>query len=272
MQTSEQPRLDQNGYSTIVLPRDLKRRIDHLDSFWKEFCKQSSEEKSKFSFNSDGGYEYKNKEALDFKENFHVSMSYRINDMELTQVDRFFLQAAYDVLNEVAPLVHHIAGLISKESDCNFLSILGNRTLWSLRCLHYMPSDREVIAYPHVDKGPFTLHLRESVGGLEYFWKGKWHSLDFSNGETGYFPGLLGQYHSECLINGLSHRVVSTPESRKNGRFSLVLFLDTANPIQYNKAKFGPSQTCFEPGENYEMEFEQFKQYFVSTDDREVNL
>lgn len=272
METQTRPQLASTGYATVALPKNLKKRLDSLDHFWKEFCQQDAHQKSKFIFTSDGGYEYKNEDQLDFKENFHVSLSLQLKNETLTKTDRYFLTSAFDVLNEVAPLVHYIAELISKESNSNFLSLLGDQKLWSLRCLHYMPSGKEVIAYPHVDKGPFTLHLRESVGGLEYFWQGTWRSLDFSHGETGYFPGLLGQYHSDCLIKGLSHRVVSTPDSRRHGRYSIVLFLDTAHPIQYNKAKFGPSQTCFTPGQNYDMALDEFKQYFVKTNDREANL
>jgi hypothetical protein len=88
--------------------------------------------------------------------------------------------------------------------------------------------------------------------------------MSFDHHKMVFFMGLLGQLYSKCLLKGLAHRVINSQESRKNGRYSIVLFNDYTNAsLTYNKKEFGPTQKLFQPGENYELSYKQFLKYFT---------
>ncbi len=258
-------KLFQNGFETVPYSKKLLNVVTDARETWIPFYEQDLSIKTQFPFKDGTGYEYSGEDRRDFKELFHVSLGY-VPGL-LNPVCKRFIDSSKEVISESVETVKEIAATISEQTGFNFVKLLGDPFLWRQRFLHYPPTKRKIVGVEHIDKGGFTLHLNESGGGLQYFWKNKWSDMKFTHKQAAYFPGALGQYHSKCQIKALSHRVVSTRESREIGRTSSVLFIDCNDKMKYNKTKFSSTQAAFKPGQNYYLSSQEFSSYFI---DREV--
>lgn len=119
-----------------------------------------------------------------------------------------------------------------------------------------------MLANPHCDRGGFTFHLYESHTGGEYLARdGKWMPWPISTSSTMIFPSMMLQHRSRGLLKALWHRVLSTPETKTNGRFALIGFIDFEHSYMYDyKAK---RLQDFPPGFNYDLPFPEFAKMFT---------
>ena len=267
--------LANEGYGILSTSYAVKDATRMLSDAWPCFYRGGPlEHKKEFLFGATGGYEFKDETYPDHKENFHFSLGFQHSVEKLTEADRFFLKAAENMIRVVKPFVLEIIKKLSDETGADFFTLLENIENWQLRCLHYFPTDREFLAIAHPDKGPLTIHLEETCPGLEIFWNGQWHAIEPPKEYPSvlYYPGLRGQLHSKSIIKGLTHRVVSTPESRKYGRSSIVLFCDPSDKLRYNKSQFHSTPESFSPGANYTMLHAKLNEYFIETADATVGL
>lgn len=253
------------GYETLPYDPDTQQLVKNLAQAWKSFLDQPLEEKMKLAYSNNTGYENKGPEARDYKEDFHVTLQYPVSAIPgISSVSIEFLKAAHAVLCN-QNLVRSLAELLTESSDFDFVkAMIENSSSWIVRCLYYPPQEKEIIAAEHPDKGPATIHVYDSTPGLQGWINGKWEYMVFDHtSEAVGYPGLLGQFHSKCTVKALPHRVISTSTSRKEGRISIVIFVDFPGKVIYNKAKFGPTQDVFKEGSNTVMNFEEFSQYFL---------
>jgi len=259
-----------DGFAKVQYPASLRLAVSNFVKAWKGFVGQSLEHKMQISFLGNGGYENKDpkidSKLVDFKEDFHINRSYDFpTDFKQTAEDATFLAAGHTLFNEIRPVSHLIAEMLSEVTGVDFVKLaVEKEDGWVIRALWYPPQENNILAAYHPDKSGHTVHLFDSVPGFERFWEGEWKSMSFPETEAVFFPGMLGQYYSECKVKALAHRVVSSPESRSKGRVSIVLFTDYANGLmKYDKDKWGPTQQLLAPGQNYTMPFEEFNKYFT---------
>lgn len=248
------------GFSTIEYPERLKNLLFAVIEAWQKFCEQPTELKERIPFIKGKGYENKDKnrnpELLDHKEKFHITYGYELPlHLKPTSTEIHLLLVVNKFINEFMPLSEKVAEILQEVTGHGFTRHGNNKKNLTLRLLHYYPQDEPVLAHFHPDKGGHTFHLYDSVpGGLESFWNDEWKPMKFTESEMAIFPGLLGQQLSQCQLRALCHRVVSSEESKKYGRYSVVLFCDyPEHPYRYNKEQFGPTQEVFSPGGNYKM-------------------
>jgi isopenicillin N synthase-like dioxygenase len=268
MNNMQQIGLKEHGY--VFIPHQIdKEIIQRLISKWIEFYNQPLEHKKTFVFNEYGGYEYKGPESLDFKENFHFSLEYIKKDFRAYNgTDMNLFNIASGFLHENKVLVKEVVELFCKDSlsEEQIEEAVLNA---QLRFLHYPPRDfveGGILAIPHVDKG-ITIHFTEDAPGFQILWKEKWIDVRQMASHILVYPGLLGQYYSKCEFPALCHRVVNTNEASKNGRNSIVMFIDPGD-VTYNKKDYGKTQETFSKGENYNLTFDTFKDFFTTLENK----
>ncbi len=260
-----------NGYATVSYPTNVKIAVNKVNSAWKSFCAQSPAHKGLITFDHTGGYENKNKREdpnlRENKENFHITLKYTFPlSVNPSPEDIALLKAVHELLVIIEPWLKEIDRILSICSGVDFSMYNADNVGRVLRLIHCYAQDVEILAPDHPDKGGHTLHLNESTSGLQGYWGNRWNNIDFSPNETVFFPGLLGQHLSNCKLKALTHRVVSNEESRKNGRYSMVLFNDYPNyPFKYGVTGKGyiPTQEMFTPGSHYNMSFDEFNHFFT---------
>ena len=255
------------GYGSIFYSPLLKTTINDLMSKFILFCDQTSAHKQNMLFKNSVGYEYHNRnqntKSVDQKEAFYIKANYELPENFISsKTDREFVDACKKLLTEVLSLVKDSTATLSEIADTDLSQYFDNSAL-TLRAIHYYPDMSPEIAYHHVDRGGQTYQLYETTDGLEIFWNGKWNKPIFDQNKVIYFPGILAQLASEGGLKGLCHRVVSNNESIRNGRYSLVLFVDYFKfGYKYSMNKCGPIEKAFLPGQNYEIPFLELKNYF----------
>lgn len=259
--------LFKQGYFSVPVSDDLTKKIKNLSGLWDVFCLQKQERKESHIFTKTGGYEYKGPEQADHKENFHLTLEYELS-LFSTDTDFEFIDAGKKLITGLMPTVKNVADQISNTTGINLSDVVcSSQKNWIVRFLHYFPQNKPdgIIAAPHADKGTFTVHLTESSGGFQVLWGDRWRDVPGTEGYVHGYPGLLGQYLTECKTHALCHRVVQDEISKKNGRTSIVVFIDLGGKgeVYYDKATYGTSQSVFPAGQNYGMDFEQFKKYFL---------
>jgi isopenicillin N synthase-like dioxygenase len=266
---SIQNSLANQGYARTQYYPGVQFAVNDAISAWKDFCDQPVNHKGLIPFEDNGGYENKDKlqnpELMDHKEDFHVTRRYHFDStFKQTARDAHFMYAASMLFAAINQVLVDVSIALSTITNVDFKNLATSiQDGWTLRFLHYYPQDSQVLAHQHVDKGGHTLHLYDSTPGFERYWDGKWQSMSFPHDSMVFFPGMLGQYYSHSQLKALAHRVVSSPESKKFGRYSIVLFNDYAKAdMVYDKEKYGSTQKLFPPGQNYGMDFEHFKHYF----------
>jgi isopenicillin N synthase-like dioxygenase len=213
------------------------------------------EEKKKFRYDSGEGmgvgYELKETSGttLDLKEDLHFTAERRKwlwdEAAKFADPDVHNLITWLDELRErIAPMVIEFARAMGEVYDMpHFMEdVEANAPQWFIRLLHYFPGAElgEEIAKAHADKSGFTLHLYESHAGFEYLdYSRAWREVNFSPDTTVILPGMRGQHRSEGRLKATFHRVVATPETAREGRYSAVLFVHPANTPEYDKARAG---------------------------------
>jgi isopenicillin N synthase-like dioxygenase len=141
--------------------------------------------------------------------------------------------------------------------------VMDNKQNWKFRYLHYFPSESGApIAHPHADRGGFTLHLHESHPGAQYLdFRGKWRPLPVSKNETIIFPSIMLQQRSKSRLKALCHQVLATPEAAREGRYSMVAFVDFLSDVRFNDREYRMQD--LDPGFNYALSENEFSKYFV---------
>ena len=270
--------LKKDGFINISYPGNVRSAVEETANAWKDFCDLPIEAKQAFPYNEkiEGGYEFKGEVALgkDLKENFHITPK-SISELKIlggsNSVAQSLIDASEKLFSNLAPFTNDVLEKLEEESGVTGLTERTNRMKdsWVLRFLHYlpgMPAGHE-IASTHPDKGSITLHLYESADGLEYFWNDKWMSMPVGVDYTASIGGMGLQYATQCEVKATNHRVVATEETSKNGRYSMVMFLQIAEVPNYDKEKNGRLQDVLLSrglGFNYNMTFDEFKTLFKS--------
>lgn len=258
------------GFARAGYPSEFKKAAQNIALNWRSFYVQNPKHKNLIIFDETGGYEEKNKvidpQLLDYKEDFHVTLKYdfKTGSFNPSSADLLFLETSRNFLEYFEPQIRLIAKHLTELTYKNFSKYALNSDGWTLRFLHYYPQKGKNLAHYHLDKGGHTIHLYESCPGLECFWKGQWRPVSFSKDEMVFFPGIIGQHLSHGELKALSHRVVSSKESKAVGRVSIVLFNDYVDyPYVFNKELFGPTQKAFQPGQNYDMDHRDFSKFMT---------
>ncbi|MBM3261194.1 hypothetical protein FJY93_02130 [Candidatus Kaiserbacteria bacterium] len=265
-----------DGFVSVAYPTSLRSHVVHAMESWKTFCGLPAEEKAGLSGGDrieDFGYMLRQDTGphADQKELFHLVGKHlpklyaqAANVADTRAID--FIRAIDVLMKMSAPLirqfahsVEHAFGLEGFEQE-----VMSSQDSWTFRYLHYFGADaEEMLAHAHADRGGFTFHLYESAPGGEYLdFDYVWQPWEVGANKTIIFPGLGLQYRSACQLTALYHRIMSTPETRRNGRYAMVLFVDFESSHRFNKERW-PRIQDFDPGFNYDMSFEQFSRYFM---------
>lgn len=263
--TTKQHALLVHGYIQNQYPANLEKEVDVMLQLWKAFCDQNLEHKQQYVFTRPGGYEYKGPTEKDYKENVHISLNYdyQQGDVSASSVDIDFFKHGKKLINNHTHIVEEIIDTIDIHRTMREM-ILSSKDIWTLRLLHYPSrqySDEKFLAVAHPDKAGITIHLTETMEGLEVLWNASWKSVSKMAHHIIAYPGLTTQYHTKGTVKGLTHRVRMLPKIEHEGRYSIVLFIDFGN-IFYNKT-LGNTAEIFPNGENYNLTFEEFSKYFL---------
>ncbi len=270
--------LETKGFVAVPYPADLRRAVEAAVQSWKNFCALPPEIKRGLPYSdqlgSDGiGYELKDGVGpkADRKENFDITSSgqrwLEENSQNVgDQTALGFIRDAVSLVGLLKPLVVGFAREVEEQFDLpGFVEeVDSSEGAFFIRFIHYF-GDRvvgEEIASAHADQSGFTPHLFESASGLQCrTFDGEWIDMPVSSGETVIIPSMQLQLRSACRLKALCHRVVATPETVEAGRYSAVCFVQLKNTPKYDKERHGRLQEK-EPGFNYEMPIDQFKELF----------
>lgn len=264
----------ENGYFNFPIEPGLKSEIYMLREAWTLFRRQLLTLKTRHVFSDElGGYEFKDVDSPDYKENFHITLEYEI-PKNSTSTDGQLVTRGQNLIHNLEFLVYKIISTMDKAVGTNMAHIVsGSVHRWIIRLLYYPPieslTDNEkvvidtedhILADPHIDKA-ITIHLDEDAPGLQVLWGNEWKNIYSSDKKVHGYYGMLGQYYSECKFPALCHRVVSNAETRTVGRTSIIIFCHFGD-VRYNKKKYGRTHDVFPSGENYIMPYEVFVPYF----------
>lgn len=267
------------GYVNVPYPSGLRKEVLETVEAWKAFCALPHEIKQQISYSGDMnvsgvGYELKLVRGAtnDLKEDFHIRLSERnflVNEgLKIGEVATTFLEKAFNLNEHIVPVVESFAEAVEAEFYMPEFKadVQKKEQRMLIRFLHYF-GDRHVgdeMAVPHVDKGGFTLHLYESHPGLEYLThEHQWQPMIFTENETAVIPAMRTQYRTENRLKATYHRVVANKQTARDGRFSVVCFVDFDRTPYYDKARVGRLQD--QPlAFNYTMPFDAFKELFTA--------
>lgn len=237
---------------------------------WQEFCSQPMAVKRNHSFGFAGGYEYKDENNLDYKEDFHVSLRYLI-PANATDIDRKYINSGKELIHEALPFVKYAAQVASEVAQCDFVKdVVVNHEKWQLRDLHYFPrlarhleNDPILLAVSHVDKG-LTIHLMEDAEGFEVLsLQDEWEPVELEENSLLVYGGLDAQYYSQGRIIAKCHRVRATQKTEQLGRHASVVFAGFGT-MKYDKQTHGKTQIRFGKGENYRLSHAELSAMFIS--------
>lgn len=260
------------GYVPVGYPPTVRKQVLTAMGSWKNFCELSVNEKRMFSGGNrmeDKGYMFRNEigPRADHKELFHVSRR------ELSEFQRraalsgngnapLFIDAVDTLINGIDPLIRTFAQQVEKTYGLRGFAddVMNSKDNWIFRYLHYFGGD--TLAHPHADRGGFTLHLFESDEGGECLdFNHHWRAWPVNGERTIIFPGMGLQYRSESVLKALWHRVQPNEQTVYQGRYAMVAFIDFKRGYRYNDARMRVQD--FEPGFNYGLRHEEFKELFV---------
>lgn len=268
--------LKTNGFIILPYPEKLRTAINTLVPLWRDFCALPPTTKEGIPYsNSSAGIGYELKEGIgqraDKKENFDFTLAgqewlQRSTVVKENSTVANFVQQVILSVAEIKPLVilfaqqlestFHLKGLteeVEKGEDAFFV-----------RFIHYFGgrTAEEEIATAHADQSGFTLHLFESAPGFQCLSReGRWLDVPMPADGAVVISGMQMQLRSRGELKALSHRVVATPETAQNGRYSAVCFVQLRNTPKYDKEKHGRLQEK-KPGFNYSMSVAEFKGLF----------
>lgn len=268
--------LKTKGFVALAYPSDLRTAVEKTVTSWKKFCALPDEVKKglPYSNNADGvGYELKEGVGMkvDRKENFDVTIAgedWLRKNIEAIQnpVALEFVQNATALVGIMKPTILEFARQTEAEFGLEGFAkeIEESEGGYFTRFIHYF-GDREVgeeTATAHADQSGFTLHLFESAEGLQCLtYDGEWINMPVSKGETVIIPSMQMQLRSKGELRALCHRVIATPQTAEDGRYSAVCFVQFKNTPKYDKDKGGRLQEKA-PGFNYGMSHEDFSKLF----------
>lgn len=262
------------GLVTLEYPPSLRLWVNEAMRSWRSFCALPAEEKEKFSHGDrlrDIGYKLRKDDGprADSKEFFHSSLNtfgtlletaLQSKDVRVAE----FVNAVSALLHHSDPLIREFAAAVEQKWNLHGFEaeVMQSQRNWTFRYLHYLPGSNTTLAHAHTDRGGFTLHLHESHPGGEYLgFDSKWRPFPLNENETVIFPSMGLQYRSKGALKALCHRVRAIPETAKEGRYSMVAFIDFAMDRRFNDARFRLQD--FEPGFNYSMPTAEFESLFV---------
>ncbi len=264
------------GFVPVPYPTALRACVRQAMKSWKDFCQLRQEDKQQLSLGDrikDIGYVLRDEKGLrkDSKKFFHANLIMP-DEVKARARDIFdqravaFIDATDVLLAAIEPTIQAFAREVEGQFDLSGFEsevMKSQKKNWTFRYLHYFPSDEGIeIAHAHTDRGGFTLHMSESHPGAEYLGFDKnWKPLPVSESETIIFPSMGLQYRSDSKLKALCHRVLATPEAAREGRYSMVGFIDFITGHRFNDAQFRLQD--FEPGFNYQMSDEEFKKFFI---------
>jgi len=271
--------LETEGKVYLPYPRALREAMGDAMARWEAFCALPLETKLSLGYTPDesqsgNGYECKTErgETLDLKENLHFRLSWYETGCQKARATGS--TAAVELIESlqvlpglIKPSLLEFAREVERTFNIREFADDVEASVPNLiiRLLHYFGdvSPDEVIAKPHIDKGGFTLHLWESAGGVEQLSLDKktWLPIPVSHEEALLFPSSGLQYLLRNKVKALCHRVVATPESARDGRYSSVGFVDFRGNASYNKSKYGRLQDR-PAGFNYDMPWDEFRKLF----------
>jgi isopenicillin N synthase-like dioxygenase len=268
-----------SGFVSVEYPLPLRQSVVDAMSSWKAFCTLPMEKKRLLSGGDrirDFGYMRRQDTGptADDKELFHalrarypdlLPKAKAVGDRRATD----FIEAVDALLIRMGPLVQRFAYEVERHYGLDGFEreVMESQDEWTFRYLHYFGGP--TLANAHADRGGLTLHLHESHPGGEYYDGKCWRPWPVSEKETIIFPSAGLQYRSRCVLKALWHRVVSTPETADEGRYSMVCFVDFAMGHRFNDKRFR-WQDFSTPGFNYTMPFAEFRKFFVSNDEYET--
>ncbi len=238
-----------------------------------------------YSNNADGvGYECKDGRGPngDRKENFDVTLAGKKWLEE--NVDAFrspilleFIQDATALVQIMKPLIVDFATNMEKEFGTSLKGfadeVTASESSFFVRFIHYFGNHEQKvgdeIASAHVDRSGFTLHLFESAPGLQCLTLSgsnknssrEWIDMPVSEGSTVIIPAMQMQLRSKGEFKALCHRVVSTKETARTGRYSAVCFVQLKNTSKCDKDIQGRMQEKT-AGFNYNMTHKEFEKLF----------
>lgn len=268
--------LKSKGFVSMSYPPKLRTAVTKAIASWKAFCTLPTETKKNlpYSNNADGvGYELKEGTGPkgDRKENFDATTGGRawlqkhVSEIGVPEA-LDFVKDAVALVTAVKPTIIEFARMAEKEFGLKGFvdEVEKSEKAFFIRFIHYFGDRKtgEETASAHADQSGFTLHLFESDPGLQCLTYDKeWIDMPVSEGETVIIPSMQMQLRSEGELKALCHRVIATPETAKDGRYSAVCFVQLANTSKYDKDKHGRLQEK-EPGFNYVMAFGEFSELF----------
>jgi isopenicillin N synthase-like dioxygenase len=276
--------LNRQGFVTVKYPLDLRPKVTDAMESWKAFCTLPQDQKDLLKLGDrdrDIGYVNRRSDRVpkaDPKEFFHVNgkripqileAADKISDRRAVE----FIHAHSVMMAGITPLITQFASETERFYGVEGFEdmVLGSTHEWVFRFLHYYPgavAPGEIIGHAHTDRGGFTLHLNEDYPGAQYLDREKkWHPLPVSEGETVIFASMGLQLTSRGKLRALCHEVIATPEAARDGRYSMVAFIDYDNRWKYNDIKKSGEQSNRlqnkEPGFNYDMSPEEFAKLFI---------
>ncbi|MEI8062019.1 MAG: 2OG-Fe(II) oxygenase family protein [bacterium] len=270
-------KLKTEGAVTIPYPADLREAVEKSIGLWKKFTALPTGVKKNlpYSNNADGvGYELKDGSGPkgDRKENFDIAtggeewLKENLGKIE-SPVAREFVTHVTSLVKVMKPTILQFARDVEAEFGLEGFEkeVEESEPGFFVRFIHYF-GDREVgeeTATSHVDQSGFTLHLFESAPGFQCLsYDGKWIDVPISCGDqTVLINSMQMQLRSKGELKALCHRVVATPETAREGRYSAVCFVQLKGTRKYDKTKSGRLQEK-NPGFNYEMPIEEFAGMF----------
>lgn len=269
--------LKTKGMVKIAYPPILREAVEKSLGLWKRFTALSVEVKKSlpYSNNADGvGYELKDGSGPkgDRKENFDIAIGgeewLRENLEKIKEpAARDFVSHVTALIKVMKPTIIGFAKDVEKEFGMDSFAdeVDESEIGFYVRFIHYF-GDREVgeeTATSHVDQSGFTLHLFESAPGFQTLtYDGKWVDVPIKAGDqTVIINSMQMQLRSKGELKALCHRVVATPETAKDGRYSAVCFVQLQKTPKYDKGKGGRLQEKT-PGFNYTMPIREFAGMF----------
>jgi isopenicillin N synthase-like dioxygenase len=266
--------LKTRGFIALPYPSDVRLAVEKAMKSWKEFCALPMDLKRSLPYSLDEvGYDFRNGSGTngDHKENLDVTLAGY--DWLETHAKHIGNPVALACIREFVTLVHLLKPIVldfAKQSEETFGlegftdEVNQSEDVFFVRFIHYFGADKsgEEIAHAHTDKSGFTLHLFESAPGLQCLtYNRTWIDMPVTEGETVIIPAMQMQLRSKGELKALCHRVISTTETAKEGRFAAVCFVQLKRTPKYNKATYSRLQEK-NPGFNYTMTHEEFQTLF----------
>lgn len=262
--------LQKTGYSFVKISKADLNTIKEFEAIWEQFVRFPRNQKEKILYQNGGGYEFKAKGVtFDEKENFHLKHNdyKRIIDSTVGSDTAFrgavgvYLQFGLGTLEIYKKIMLDVAGELQHLVECDIKSeIEKSSPNWPQRSLFYLPGQSDsTIADSHPDKGFITIGSFASCRGLQICNPKtmEWESVSIPYQHVLIMPGIQSQILTNSKIKALWHRVVNSPESVVNGRFSQVVFCDLDGQPKYNKEKYGSTQEK-DVGFNYCIDHDTF--------------